>query len=268
MNFLLEAFNNANRGDEFYTRYGDIEKELSNYNFSGMIVYCNCDNPDSSNFVKYFKDNFDRLGLKCLLATFDGSPSFMYRYDGISVTKRGIPSGKFQDNANILGICDIVVTNPPFSSGAPSSFIKAVMSAGKKFIIVGPMTLGLKKDMIHLLSSGQLNCGYNVVRNFDTPTGEGGKITTFWWTNIPVNKPELPLRVHYNESMYQVYDNYNAINCDKIELIPNDYDGAMGVPISFIRYFNPNQFNLHGVLSVPILDGKRKMSRIIISKKG
>ena len=267
MNFLLEAFKTALSGDEYYTRYRDIENELSHYNFSGMIVYCNCDNPNSSNFINFFKNNFKKLGLKCLLATFNGLSPALYRYDGVTEHYNSILSGKFQDNKNILKICDIVVTNPPFSSNMPVELVKMLISSGKKFIIVGPMTLGLKKDMIPLMISGQLNCGYNTIRNFDTPTGEGGKITTFWWTNMPVNKPELPLRAHYNESMYQTYDNYDAINCDKIELIPNDYDGAMGVPITFIRFFNPSQFNLHGVLSTPILDGKRKMSRIIISKK-
>lgn len=268
MNLLLEAFNNANRGNEFYTRYGDIEKELSNYNFSGMIVYCNCDNPESSNFVLYFKKNFDSLGLKCLISTFNDSNPMLYRYDGVQETKKSIKSGRFQDNTNILNVCDIVVTNPPFSNGMTVEFVKTLICSGKKFIIIGPITLGIRKDIIPLLLSGQLNCGYNVIRNFDTPNGDGGKISAFWWTNMPVDKPELTLNTKFDENIHRTYDNYNAINCDKIEYIPNDYNGNIGVPISFIRFFNPNQFDIVEILGKPKIDGKNKMSRIIIKKKG
>lgn len=135
MNFLLEAFNNARSGDEYYTRYRDIEKELSNYNFSRMIVYCNCDNPESSSFVKYFKDNFENLGLKCLLATFVGAQPMLYRYDGVQATTKPLSSGRFQDNKGIVSMCDIVVTNPPFSNQAPVELIKIVTSLGIKYVI-------------------------------------------------------------------------------------------------------------------------------------
>ena len=77
MNFLLEAFNVVNRGDEFYTRYNDIERELCNYNLLNSIVYCNCDNPETSNFVKYFKNNFKQIGLKKLHLT-RLNPFFIY----------------------------------------------------------------------------------------------------------------------------------------------------------------------------------------------
>lgn len=267
MNILLEAFNNAKSGDEYYTKYRDIENELSHYNFSGMIVYCNCDNPSSSNFVAYFKKNFKALGLKCLLATFNDANPALYRYDGVKENYKSIASGRFQDNASIIRICDVVVTNPPFSNNMPAELIKIVIGAGKKFILVGRIGLGLRKDLLPLLLSGQLSCGYNVIRNFDTPTSENGKITTFWWTNMPVDKPELPLNANFDERIHQIYDNYNAINCDSLVQIPNNYNGAIGVPITFIRFFNPNQFNIHGVLNVPILNGKKKNSRIIISKK-
>jgi len=267
MNFLKEAFNNANSGDEFYTRYNDIAKELGNYNFSGMIVYCNCDNPDSSNFVKFFKDNFQNLGIKCLLATFNSSEPLLYRYDGINVTTKPIPSGRFQDNKTILNMCDIVVTNPPFSNGMAIELIRTVIGARKRFIIVGSITLGLKKGMIDLLSSGELKCGYNTIRNFDTPTGEGGKITTFWWTNMPVNKSPIPLTAKYDERLYPQYDNYDAINCDKVINIPADYNGKIGVPVSFLSSFSPEQFSILGVLNSPMINGKKIMSRLIINTK-
>lgn len=267
MNFLLEAFNNARSGDEYYTRYGDIEKELSNYNFSGMIVYCNCDNPESSSFVKYFKDNFENLGLKCLLATFVGAQPMLYRYDGVQATTKPLSSGRFQDNKGIISMCDIIVTNPPFSHQAPVELIKTATSLGKKFIIVGSMQLGIKKDMIPLLKSGELKCGYNQIRKFDTPSGEGGKITTFWWTNMPVNRPTVNFKARYDERLYQKYDRYNAINCDSLEMIPGDYDGLIGVPITFLRIYNPEQFQIYDVLWHPSLNGMKKNHRIVIKRK-
>lgn len=114
MSLLLEAFRNALSGDEFYTKYSDIQKELSNYDFSNMIVYCNCDKPDSSNFVKFFKDNFSVLGLKKLMATFSGTEPFLYEFDGIKDKKTEIASGRFQDNIELIRQCDIIATNPPF----------------------------------------------------------------------------------------------------------------------------------------------------------
>ena len=268
MNLLLEAFNNALTGDEYYTRYGDIEKELSNYNFSGMIVYCNCDNPESSNFVLYFRRNFESLGLKCLLATFYDDNPVLYRYDGVKETYNSIASGRFQDNAKILNVCDIVVTNPPFSSGMAVELVKMLINSGKKFIIVGPITLGIRKDIIPLIKSGQLNCGYTRLNKFDRPEDETGKAPTLWWTNMPVEKPEIHLKAHYDENIHLPYDNYNAINCPKNIFIPDDYDGYMGVPITFIRFFNPNQFDLVDVLVNPRINGKKIMSRLIIKKKG
>jgi hypothetical protein len=145
MNLLEIGFNNAHSGDEYYTKYRDVENELSHYNFSGMIVYCNCDNPESSSFVAYFKKNFKSLGIKCLLATFNGVQPILYRYDGVQETTKPIPSGRFQDNTKILKVCDIIVTNPPFSNGMAVELIKMIIGAGKKFIIIGPKELSIKK---------------------------------------------------------------------------------------------------------------------------
>ena len=267
MNFLLEAFNNAHGGDEFYTRYDDIKKELANYDFSGMVVYCNCDNPQSSSFVKYFRDNFDSTGIKCLLATFYSNEPILYRYDGVKETTKPIKSGSFLDNGKVMDLCDIVVTNPPFSEGLPSKLVNMVISKGKKYLIIAPIQLCIRKGMLELVNNGDLKCGYNQVGRFDRPDGSIGKVTTYWWTNMPVEKPDLNLTARYDERLYPKYDNYDAIECSKFANIPKDYDGKIGVPISFIRVFNPNQFTIHGVLQTPKLNGKNMYTRFIISKK-
>ena len=92
----------ANGGDEFYTRMRDIEKELKNYDFRGKTIYCNCDDPSFSNFYKYFHDNFKRIGLKHLIATYYDENPLRYDYDGENETTQEIESGRFQDNADIM----------------------------------------------------------------------------------------------------------------------------------------------------------------------
>ena len=121
--------------------------------------------------------------------------------------------------------------------------------------------------MTELLNTGDLKCGYNQVRQFDRLDGGIGKVTTYWWTNMPIEKPDLKLTEIYDEKLYPKYDNYDAIECGKFANIPKDYDGKMGVPISFIRVFNPNQFTIHGVLQTPKLNGENMYTRFIISKK-
>jgi hypothetical protein len=84
---------------------------------------------------------------------------------------------------------------------------------------------------------------------------------------MPVEKPDLNLTARYDERLYPKYDNYDAIECGKFANIPKDYDGKIGVPISFIKVFNPNQFTIHDILNTPILNGKKMYTRFIISKK-
>lgn len=108
------------KNDEFYTRYEDIEKEMVHYteHFKGKVIYCPCDDYRISNFVKYFKDNFEALGLKKLIATnYDiGDGAFVYTYDGkCEASFRVNGNGDYRNYQEYLDECDIVITNPPFS---------------------------------------------------------------------------------------------------------------------------------------------------------
>lgn len=110
------------KNDEFYTRYEDIEKEMVHYteHLKGKVIYCPCDDYRWSNFVKYFKDNFERYGLKKLIATnYDiGDGAWKYTYDGVTETAdRMEGNGDFRsdESTKIMQECDIVITNPPFS---------------------------------------------------------------------------------------------------------------------------------------------------------
>ena len=267
MNFLLEAFRNELSGDEFYTKYGDIQKELSNYDFSNMIVYCNCDKPDSSNFVKYFKNNFTALGIRKLMATFNGTKPFLYEFDGISEKNTSIASGRFQDNIDLVKQCDIVVTNPPFSNGQALEMINLLIPSGKKFIIVAPFSLCGRKIIIDYIKEGLLFIGNNNIRRFDAEDGKTISSPTCWWTNIPVNHEPILLTAKYNKQNYPMYDNFNAIECSNYKLIPSDYKGNIGVPITFLSKFNQKQFEILGILYHPTIKGKNIMSRIIIKLK-
>jgi hypothetical protein len=262
----LDEYNNRGRGDEFYTRYSDISREMSNYDLSGMIVYCNCDNPETSKFVAYFRDNFQSSGIAKLMATFNSTTPFLYEFDGVHERKMPISSGLFQDNLHLIGKCDVVITNPPFSGGLPVKLIDALMTAGKGFIIVAPISIIQKPSIFNYVKDGRLSIGNNTIRNFDTPEGTSEKISAYWWTNLPVNKPLMPLTARYDERMYPRYDNFNAID-SRTGDIPSDYDGNIGVPISFITRFNPEQFELVGVLNHPVVNGKRIMTRLIIRNK-
>lgn len=273
MNFLLEAlkeYNNQHTGDEYYTNYKSVEKELQHYDFSGMVVYCNCDDPDKSAFVKYFKDNFHRLGIKCLLATFlasKGDESFLYRYDGVEMTKSKITSGRFQDNMKIISISDVVVTNPPFSNSMSRELIKMAVEAGKKFLIVGNYKLGTRSDMFPMIKSGEMNCGYSVPRGYGVPEGKDKKRinNTLWWTNMGTDKSDIKL-TEYNPAIHIKYDNYDAVNCPNVNNIP-DYDGLIGIPPTAIRHINKKQFEIIDVLDNLRLNGKKLETRYIIKLK-
>ena len=127
------------KNDEFYTRLADIELELSKYDFKDKVIYCNCDNPKFSNFIKYFKDNFNKLGIKKLLYSYYDSGNGGYgSFDGIEFKHdKFIFNGDFRcyESIQLLEQCDIVVSNPPFSLFR--DYIKQITKYSKKFIIVG-----------------------------------------------------------------------------------------------------------------------------------
>lgn len=267
MSLLLEAFRNALSGDEFYTKYSDIQKELSNYDFSNMVVYCNCDKPDSSNFVKYFKDNFTTLGIRKLMATFNDPEPFLYEFDGANEKKTSIASGRFQDNIDLIKKCDVVATNPPFSNGQALEMINLLIPSGKKFIIVAPFSLCGRKTIIEYVKNGLLFVGNSNIRRFDAENGGTISSPTCWWTNIPVIHEPITLTAKYNEQNYPTYDNFNAIECSNSKLIPSDYSGYIGVPITFLPKLNQQQFQIIGVLYHPVINGQNIMSRLIIKSR-
>ena len=267
INYINEAFNDAKNGDEFYTRIEDIEKGLKYFNLSGKIIYCNCDDPSFSNFYKYLKDNFDKLGLKQLLATYYSDKPKLYTFDGKNEISEEIKSGRFQDNEHIMKRCDMVITNPPYSDNMPVELIEMCIKNNTDFAFVGPLHLITNKKAFELVKNNKLFSTPSSVNKFLRPDGSYMNAPACWWTNIEVNIPEFKLTKTYNESDYPKYDDYDAIECNPSSDIPKDYEGKIGVPYRFITKYNKKQFEIVDMLS-PKLNGKKKMKRIIIKRKG
>lgn len=256
------------KNDEFYTQLSDIEKELYHYRdfFRGKIVFCNCDDPEYSNFWKYFQMNFIFLGLKKLISTHYEPGKQSYKMEIVSADlptgQLGIPDyvqtplesdGDFRSEEciEILKEADVVVTNPPFSLFR--EFITQLMEYGKKFIIIGNKNAITYKEFFPLLKDNKIWIGYTAPENFMIPgKGTTKKVNGLcrWFTNVDISIRHIPMdlymRYHANENHYPKYDNYDAINVDKTCEIPEDFDGIMGVPITFLDKYCPEQFEILG----------------------
>lgn len=259
--------NYANRGDSFYTQEKDIVNELSHYDLRGKIVYCNCDNPTMSNFYKFFKSNFNNLGLKGLYATYYDTKPMMFFFNGSQETSQPISSGRFQDNGEIMKRCDIVITNPPFSNSMASELVKMAQSYGKHVIMVGPLSMAYQKEMFELIKNNQLNMGYTTINKYNKPGGESGNAPTAWWTTMNVNRPSFQTGVKFNPTKYQKYDNFDAIDIPVYDKnLPDDYYGYMGVSPRMLRVLNRNQFDIIRKIR-PVINGKVKNEKYIIKRK-
>jgi hypothetical protein len=266
INYINEAFNDAKNGDEFYTRIEDIENGLSHFNFSGKIIYCNCDDPSFSNFYKYFHDNYSKLGIKKLMATYYSDKPELVEYDGKNEKRTPIKSGRFQDNQEYMKQCDIVVTNPPYSDNMPFELIELCYKNNCNFIFVGPLHLCKTKKAFKYIKDNKLFSVPASVNKFLTPDGSYKNAPACWYTSIEVEMPKHKFTHKYDKESNPKYDNYDAIECKKSSDIPEDYDGLIGVPYRFFSRFNREQFELVDVI-IPKLNGKTLMDRYIIKIK-
>lgn len=253
----------ANKNDEFYTKLEDIENELAHYTnfFRDKTVYCNCDNPKYSNFWKYFHQNFSKLKLKKLVATYycADEQSYKCEYLGgneedISIfTKEQLSCGgdfRSEECIEILKECDVVVTNPPFSLIRP--FFDILVENNKQFLFIGTINVVKYLNVFKELKENKVWTGKTHPANYIKPDGSIYQIrNTIWITNIGENVKKLTLTKKYKEGNYIKYHNFNAINVDKVADIPYDYCGIMGVPITFIEKYNPNQFKIVGLDRLP-----------------
>lgn len=299
------------KNDEFYTQITDIEKELVHYHgqLRDKVVFCNCDDPEWSNFWRYFDLNFDHIGLKGLIAThYDPEkPTYKLEIRRDPETGKKLPpvrtdlkqNGDFRspECVELLKECDVVVTNPPFSLFR--EYVAQLMQYGKKFVIIGNMNAITYKEIFPLIKDNKLWYGPSISsgdREFGVPDSYPLQAAGFrvdekgkkyirvkgvrWYTNLDHAKRHEPLtlfRRYYDDpSKYPHYDNYDAINVDRTVDIPEDYDGVMGVPISFLDKYCPEQFEILGIANsarwieyecYTLINGRRIYNRILIRRK-
>ena len=254
--------------------------------FKDKVVYCNCDDPRVSNFFQYFALNFEKLGLKKLITTCyknqsmdlfsqnDSEQAIYLEYFGDKngnnlpdIEEIGVKplknDGDFRskESIDLLKQADIIVTNPPFSLFR--EYVAQLIEHDKKFIIVGHQNALTYKEIFPLIKENKLWLGYGFkggaghfinehYEDYATATDrKEGMIRVsgvVWFTNLDISKrhEDLILYKNYNEEEYPTYDNYNAIEISKTNEIPCDYEGVMGVPITFMNKYNPEQFEIIG----------------------
>ncbi|MBR4498222.1 MAG: adenine-specific methyltransferase EcoRI family protein [Bacteroidales bacterium] len=280
--------------------------------FKGKTVLCNCDDPRVSNFFHYFSYNFEQLGLKKLITTCyknqerdlfsqnNSERAIWLEYFGDKNNNR-VPDpdeigihyfkgdGDFRSDEciELLKQADIVVTNPPFSLFR--EYVAQLMKYDKKFIIVGHQNAIHYKEIFPLIKENKLWLGYGfkggaahfISKYQDTATAgdhREGMIRVSgvnWFTNLEIQKrhEDLILIKLYNSEDYPTYDNYDAINVDKTSDIPMDYEKIMGVPITYLDKYNPEQFEIIGTSTMdmpkgaPYVSGKRIYERILIRRR-
>ena len=287
------------KNDEFYTQLSDIENELKHYknHFAGKVVYCNCDDARESNFFRFFQKKFNDYGLKKLITTsynenghgsvlvYEGDTNGNGKLDEheVKVSElKGNGDFRSEECIELLKEADIVVTNPPFSLFR--EYIATLVQYDKKFLVIGNNNAITYKEIFPLIKENKLWLGFsdNKTMEFVMPDSyekynyidkKGRKIgkvpAISWFTNLEHSKrnDEIILYKKYTSEEFPKYDNYDAIEVSRVCEIPKDYNGVMGVPITFLGKYNPSQFEIVGCANNPIIKGKLIYKRLLIKRK-
>ncbi len=307
------------KNDEFYTQYSDIEKEMNAYLefnpdvFRDATILLPCDDPEWSNFTKYFAQRFEDLGLKKLISTSYAPNSkpkeIPYQPTLFELDSPDFDEEKTYENGKIftltrdmtgdsvINVDDLewtylegdgdfrsdeikalrdeathIITNPPFSLFR--EFLAWLVDGEKKFSVIGNMNAITYKEVFPLIKENKMWLGMSISsgdREFGVPQSypleaaswrlddEGNKFIRVkgvrWFSNLEHGKRHQPLalmtmedNLKFNKAVmevgYRKYDNYDAIEVPRTDAIPADYDGVMGVPISFLDKWNPDQFEI------------------------
>ena len=308
------------KNDEFYTTFDDIENELGYYVnfFQGKIVYCNCDDARESNFFKFFIKRFSEFGLKKLITT-----GYKENGKGVVLVCEGDKNGnKIIDNNEIvvtelegngdfrseeciefLKEADVVVTNPPFSLFR--EYVAQLMEYGKKFLILANNNAITYKEFFPYIKNGNVWLGRTLFTGkmpfFKVPNDYPLDNSRFerredglykqvnaicWFTNIPNDRDKKALIAdsRYSNEYYPAYDNYRAIECGRMDSFPKDYNGAIGIPITGLKYLYSDgylhieidgvdtQFEILGLMSgaqgYPLINGNDGRAKFYINNKG
>ena len=343
--FLGEA--KTAKNDEFYTQFSDIQKEINAYleynpnTFKDKTILLPCDDPEWSNFTKFFAQNFEKFGLKKLISTSYAADRKKIKFKQLSLFEENSPqydetktnshgkiftltrdknnSGKIDLNdlewnyldedgdfrsdevKTLRDEADIIITNPPFSLFR--DFLGWITEANKQFLIIGNINCitykevfkGIKENSFWLGNGmGRWISGFIVPDSYELYGTEaridedGNRVVStnncLWLTNLEHGRRHQPLQLmtlsdnqryskhkDIRENGYKKYDNFDGIDIPFTDSIPNDYDGLMGVPITFLDKYCPDQFEIVGIsgeLAEPIyIDEKRKSGRFYINGK-
>lgn len=276
--------------------------------FRGKTIFCNCDDPRISNFFKYFALNYNNFGIKKIISTcyknqdvdlfsqnecekavyieYTGNPDDPTSTDFSTIEVRELKGdGDFRSTEciELLKQADIVVTNPPFSLFR--EYVAQLINYDKKFIIVGHQNAISYKEIFSLIKENKLWLGYGfkggaahfINTHYEDYASAGdhkeGMIRVsgvVWFTNIDIKKrhEELILYKTYSEKEFPNYINYDAINVDKSTDIPMDYDGIIGVPITFLDKYSPDQFEIIGLGIVGSCEFTNERRMEILDKNG
>lgn len=256
------------KADEFYTTRADIERELECYPnaFAGKKIYCNTDDPETSEFVKYFCENFKSLGIKELTASFKPLPESLkqpcaFRYDGVNATRWALSSGDFKsaECVKLLDACDIVITNPPFSLFR--DFIKLLDDHAKQFLIIGNLNAALYSSIFPMFKARRVWFGATKPVQFGVPQDasyllpektirklDNGDYIRFggasrWFTNL---RHLTARKVYKLLPQPRMYDNFDALDVPCMKVLPADYRGIMGVPVTFFDHDDGKTFEIIG----------------------
>ena len=276
--------------------------------FKGKTIFCNCDDPRISNFFKYFALNFNEFGLKKIISTcyknqdvdlftqndcekavyieYTGNPNDPTSTDFSTIEVKELKGdGDFrsQECIELLKQSDVVITNPPFSLFR--EYVAQLIKYDKKFIIVGHQNAISYKEIFSLIKENKLWLGYGfkggaahfINTHYEDYASAGdhkeGMIRVsgvVWFTNIDIKKrhEELVMYKTYNPEEFPKYENYEAINVDKSTDIPMDYDGVIGVPITFLDKYSPDQFEIVGLGIVGSCEFTNERRMEILDKNG
>ncbi|MBK3498159.1 restriction endonuclease subunit M [Campylobacter fetus subsp. venerealis] len=285
--------------DEFYTSYHEIKQEMEDYkrHFIGKTIICPCNDGKKSNFYKYFNLNLKKLRIKKLITTTFDLKDPTAKGTKIEVTQDGIVETKLQGRGDfrsdevreLIREADIIITNPPFSLFR--ELVQIAIDEKKKFLIVGGTYSITYVKIFELYEQGKIWLGNNQVNIFTRPNGSKKRFSNIsWFTNLKSIKHLEPIKLskkyRNNEDKYPEYDNYKIIEVTSYKDIPIDYQGVIGVPLTFFLRHNPAQFKILGCdfqikekypelvkwdykennTKSCILDGKELFTRIIVQR--
>ncbi len=273
----------ANKNDEFYTRYGDVAfflkhfwKNADDSYFKGKRIYLPCDGLTmrESQFLEYFKAFLPQMGAEELFASGVGTLNCMYmmgkQSDGsYKEWIQRVPDfdGDFRDAGDYWKRADVIVTNPPFSIFR--EFIRACFIYDKDFIILGPASAMLNKELFPYIADCRVMVSNPGQMCFELPGGDTKKMgSVVWYTRIRDERWKVThtgyragKSYRYDKELYPSYANYEGIEVSRLSDLPFDYDGLMGVPASFFYDYDPAQFEVIGYASQSVGDGAVQPSR-------